>query len=56
MFVFTTTAEGQDSLFEDQIDVHPLLSRCIEIALSRRDLALDFACLGPDDRPGRGSR
>jgi replication-associated recombination protein RarA len=43
VFVFTTTAEGQASLFEDQIDASPLLSRCIEVALSRRDLSLDFA-------------
>jgi DNA polymerase-3 subunit gamma/tau len=41
--VFTTTSEGQESLFEDQIDAHPLLSRCISIALARRDLAKAFA-------------
>jgi replication-associated recombination protein RarA len=44
VFVFTTTAEGQASLFEDQIDASPLLSRCLDIPLSRRDLAMDFAC------------
>jgi replication-associated recombination protein RarA len=44
VIIFTTTAEGQASLFEDQIDASPLLSRCIEVALSRRDLAMDFAC------------
>jgi len=57
--VFTTTAEGQASLFEDQIDASPLLSRCIEVALSRRDLSLDFACrarqiaqaIGLDSKP-----
>ena len=43
VFLFTTTNDGQDSLFEDQIDVHPLLSRCIEIPLSRRGLAEPFA-------------
>ncbi len=43
VWIFTTTAEGQASLFEDQIDASPLLSRCIEVALSRRDLSLDFA-------------
>jgi replication-associated recombination protein RarA len=42
--IFTTTSEGQASLFEDQIDASPLLSRCIEVALSRRDLSMDFAC------------
>lgn len=41
--VFTTTSEGASSLFEEQIDASPLLSRCIEVALSRRDLSLDFA-------------
>ena len=44
VWIFTTTAEGQASLFEDQIDAHPLLSRCLDVALSRRDLAMDFAC------------
>lgn len=44
VWIFTTTAEGQASLFEGQIDASPLLSRCIEVALSRRDLAMDFAC------------
>ena len=43
VWIFTTTVEGQESLFDDQIDAHPLLSRCIEIALSRRDLAKAFA-------------
>src|SRR5580698_8038467 len=41
--IFTTTAEGQDSLFDDQIDAHPLLSRCIELPLARRGLAEAFA-------------
>ena len=41
--IFTTTSEGQDSLFEEKIDAHPLLSRCQEIPLSRRDLAKPFA-------------
>src|SRR5262249_19637144 len=41
--VFTTTADGQESLFEDQLDAHPLLSRCSVLALSRRDLARPFA-------------
>ncbi len=43
MVIFTTTSEGQESLFEDNIDSHPLLSRCQEIQLSRRDLAKPFA-------------
>ena len=40
---FTTTCDGQDSLFEDQIDAHPLLSRCQVLPLARRDLAKPFA-------------
>lgn len=41
--VFTTTSEGQESLFEDQLDAHPLLSRCTVLPLARRDLAKPFA-------------
>jgi replication-associated recombination protein RarA len=41
--VFTTTSDGQESLFEDQLDAHPLLSRCTVLALARRDLAKPFA-------------
>jgi replication-associated recombination protein RarA len=41
--IFTTTTEGQESIFEESIDAHPLLSRCVEIALARRDLAKPFA-------------
>ena len=43
VFVFTTTNDGQDSLFEDYDDAHPLLSRCTRLELSRRDLAKAFA-------------
>lgn len=42
-FVFTTTIEGQDNLFEEQIDANPLLSRCILLKLARRDLNKAFA-------------
>jgi len=41
--IFTTTTEGELSLFDDQIDAHPLLSRCVELTLSRRGLAEAFA-------------
>jgi hypothetical protein len=41
--IFTTTSEGQESLFDDQIDAHPLLSLCIELPLAKRDLAQAFA-------------
>jgi DNA polymerase-3 subunit gamma/tau len=43
VFIFTTTCEGQDSLFEDYDDAHPLLSRCMRLELARRDLAKAFA-------------
>lgn len=42
-WVFTTTNEGQQSLFEGQIDASPLLSRCIELSLARRGLAEPLA-------------
>ena len=42
IWVFTTTTEGQ-SLFEDHIDAHPLLSRCVEIPLTKKGLAKTFA-------------
>jgi hypothetical protein len=43
VWVFTTTCEGQDSLFEDYADASPLLSRCLRLDLARRDLAKAFA-------------
>lgn len=43
VWIFTTTCDGQESLFEEQLDAHPLLSRCVEIPLSRRGLAEPFA-------------
>ncbi len=43
VWVFTTTNDGEDSLFADEIDTHPLLSRCAKVPLSRRDLAKAFA-------------
>lgn len=43
VWLFTTTVEGQKDLFDDQIDAHPLLSRCVELPLSRRGLAEPFA-------------
>lgn len=41
--IFTTTSDGADQLFEDNIDASPLLSRCTVVALARRDLAEVFA-------------
>ena len=43
LVIFTTTIDGQESLFEDHEDAHPLLSRCIRLELSRRGLADPFA-------------
>lgn len=43
VWIFTTTADGQDSLFEDCDDAGPLLSRCLKLELARRDLAKAFA-------------
>ena len=43
VWVFTTTNSGQDSLFDEQIDAHPLLSRCVDLPLARRGLAKVFA-------------
>ena len=41
--IFTTTCDGQETLFEDYDDAHPLLSRCVRLELARRDLAKPFA-------------
>ncbi len=41
--VFTTTRDGQDSLFDEQIDAHPLLSRCVALTLTNQGLAQAFA-------------
>ncbi len=43
VWCFTTTVDGQDCLFDEQMDTHPLLSRCSRIDLARRDLAKPFA-------------
>ncbi len=43
VWVFTTTVEGRESLFDDYNDASPLLSRCLRLDLARRDLAKPFA-------------
>jgi DNA polymerase-3 subunit gamma/tau len=43
VWIFTTTTEGQEGLFEDCPDASPLLSRCLPLSLARRDLARPFA-------------
>ena len=42
-WVFTTTLDGQEALFEGVDDAHPLLSRCIDLPLARRGLCEAFA-------------
>jgi DNA polymerase III gamma/tau subunit len=42
-WLFTTTNDGQEALFEGIDDAHPLLSRCVDLPLARRDLAQAFA-------------
>ncbi len=41
--VLTTTLDRLDSLFDEHIDAHPLLSRCVTIALTNQGLAPAFA-------------
>lgn len=43
VWIFTTTLEGQEALFDGIDDSHPLLSRCIDLQLARRDIAKGFA-------------
>ncbi len=43
VWIFTTTIEGQEALFEGCDDSSPLISRCTQLPLARRDLAKPFA-------------
>src|SRR5262245_23597581 len=43
VWVFTTTKLGQQELFDDHFDAGPVLSRCINLALTSRGLAEAFA-------------
>ena len=43
VFIFTTTKDGEESLFDEQIDANPLLSRCIVVKLTNQGLADAFA-------------
>jgi len=43
VMIFTTTRDGEEKLFDDQIDASPLLSRCIEIRLTSQGLCKPFA-------------
>lgn len=42
-WIFTTTVDGQEKLFDGEIETGPFTSRCIPLALSQRDLAQAFA-------------
>ena len=43
VWIFTTTNDGQDNLFDDTDDAGPLLSRCTRVELARQGLAKPFA-------------
>ncbi len=43
VWIFTTTVEGQATFEDMQLDAHPLLSRCLNLPLARRDLTRPFA-------------
>lgn len=43
VWIFTTTRDGQEALFDDYDDAGPLLSRCIPLALTTQGLAQAFA-------------
>lgn len=43
VIIFTTTKQGESSLFDDNIDANPLLSRCTKIELTNQGLASVFA-------------
>ena len=42
-WLFTTTSKAQKGIFDERIDASPLLSRCIVLALSERDVGKAFA-------------
>jgi replication-associated recombination protein RarA len=42
-FIFTTTNEGEQALFDGCLDANPLMSRCLPLPLARRGLAEAFA-------------
>jgi len=43
VWLFTTTSEQQESLFEELADASPLLSRCIRLSLTSQGLCKQFA-------------
>lgn len=43
VFIFTTTKDGEEKLFDDQIDASPLLGRCIQIRTTGQGFAKPMA-------------
>lgn len=43
VWVFTTTKDGEEGLFEDQQDAGPLLSRCVKVRTTNQGFAEAFA-------------
>lgn len=43
VWIFTTTNDGEASLFDGMEDAHPLLSRCLLLPLARRGIGEAFA-------------
>jgi len=43
VIIFTTTKEGEEEMFEDSIEQHPLLHRCAEIRVTSQGAAKPFA-------------
>lgn len=43
VWIFTTTNDGAENLFDKRIDASPLTSRCVEFKLSRQGLTAAFA-------------
>lgn len=54
LWIFTTTSDGQENLFGEQEDSHPLLSRCCVISLAQRGLAELFAKRAREVAVGNG--
>ena len=52
-WVFTTTSEGQQTLF-DGVDSHPLLSRCIKFELTVEDCAAQIVARAKDIAESEG--
>ncbi len=54
VWIFTTTSDGAEKLFDDQIDAGPLTSRCIQIPLTNQGTAPAFAAFLHDAAKAHG--